>query len=150
MEITTYRWGVAEQVEVDLSSIFAFPQGIVGFEGLRRFALIEDTESAVCWLQSIEDPATAFAALDAFLIDEAYDIELSEGDAAGLGLTSGADAIVLALLTVRLEPEEYITANLLAPLVLNRRNATGRQVILQDSGYSLQHRIRPEVLAYAA
>jgi len=150
VEITTYRWGIPEQVDVDPLAILRFPHGIVGFEHLKRFALIQDTESAIGWFQSLDEPETAFAALDAFLVDADYDIELPKADADALALESEGDVAVYALLTVRLDPEEYITANLLAPVVLNTRIGTGRQVILQDSSYSLQHRIQAEVLAGVA
>ncbi len=150
MEITTYRWGVAEQVEVGDDALILFPQGLVGFEQLKRFALLRDDQSAICWFQSLDEPETAFAALDAFIIDSRYDIELSPADAEALQLRSEAEVAVYSLLTVRLDPEEYITANLLAPVVLNTRLRAGRQVILQESGYDLQHRIQPEVLAAVA
>ena len=150
MEITTYRWGVPEQLHVGDDSLVLFPHGLVGFEHLKRFALLHDEQSAICWFQSLDEPETAFAALDAFIIDSRYDIELSPADAEALQLRSEAEVAVFSLLTVRLDPEEYITANLLAPVVLNTRLRAGRQVILQDSGYDLQFRVQPEVLAAVA
>ena len=123
--------------------------GLGGFESLRRYALIGEADSPVEWLQSLDDPDVSFALLEPFLFRPDYVFELPDRDAEAIGMTEPADALVRCILTLS-EQAEQITANLLAPIVVNTRLGTGRQVILQDSNYSLQHRIQPEVLALVA
>ena len=49
------------QLEVDESTVLTFPQGLLGFDEARRFALVDTHDSGVYfWLQSIDDPALAF------------------------------------------------------------------------------------------
>ncbi len=150
MEIMSYRWGVAEALEIPDEAVLQFPQGIIGFEDQTSFALLEDTESAVRWLQSLDDPVVAFAVLDPFLIEGSYAFDLNPADAKALSLKDVDDIGLYVILTVRLEPEEQITANLLAPIVINTRRRVGRQVVLQDSSYSIQHQLQPEVTAAVA
>jgi flagellar assembly factor FliW len=137
MRVTTHRFGPEEQIDVPDDAIFEISPGLNGFEHLRRFALIVDDDSPVEWLQSIEEPALAFALLEPFMFYPDYGFELADRDCEELGLRQPQDAIVRCILTLH-ETAEQITANLLAPLVLNRHGRHGRQVVLQDSNLPLR------------
>lgn len=137
MEIVTHRYARAERVEVDPSDIFELSPGLVGFERLTRYAVIPEEDSPVEWLQSVDDPGVAFAVIEPFLFYPDYGFELSDRDCQDLGLHVPQNAVVRCLLT--LSPSvEQITANLLAPLVLNRETRIGRQIILPDSNLSMR------------
>ena len=59
MQIQTSRFG---NVELDQEDIIEFPEGILGFNSLRKFVLLDDpTDEIFAWLQSCENPAIAFA-----------------------------------------------------------------------------------------
>lgn len=137
MEIMTHRYARAERVEVDPSDIFELNPGLAGFERLHRYAIIPEVDSPVEWLQSLEDPTVAFATIEPFLFYPEYAFELSDHDCEDLGLRVPQNAIVRCLLTLSTSAEQ-ITANLLAPLVLNRETCKGRQVILPDSNLSMR------------
>lgn len=137
MLITTHRFGVAEQVEVSEADLFEVQPGLLGFEQLHRFALIEEVDSPVEWLQSVDDPRVAFAMMDPFLFCPDYGFDLPDADAESLGLHAPEDAQVRAILAVRESPQQ-ITANLMAPVVLNKATRRGRQVILQESDWPLR------------
>ena len=51
------------EVEIDDSKVLDFPNGIIGFEDFRKYAIIydieDDSESKISWLQSLEEPALA-------------------------------------------------------------------------------------------
>ncbi len=144
MQVKTNFLGVEETIEVTEEQIFSFDPGIGGFESLRRYALIPEQDSPVEWLQSLEDPEVAFALLEPFSFKADYAFELTDADAAALGMREAQDALVRCVLTLHEDPE-LITANLLAPLIFSRRSHMARQVILQNSDYALRFSLFGEV-----
>lgn len=137
MKITVASIGAGQTVEVDESQFFDFGDGLGGFEELRRYALIPEPDSPLEWLQSVDDPAVAFPLLEPFLFYPQYSFELSDADVRALRLEGPEEAVVRCVLTVGERPEDT-TANLIAPLVLNRRVRLGRQLVLQDRNLSLR------------
>jgi flagellar assembly factor FliW len=137
MQVKTNLMGAEEVMEISQEQIFAFEPGLGGFESLRRYALIVDPDSAVKWLQSLEDSDVSFALIEPFLFRPDYAFELPDRDAEALGMREPTDALVRCVLTLNEDPEQ-ITANLLAPLILCRRTHLARQVILQDPDLQLR------------
>ena len=137
MQIATSRFGMLDAPEEQLVEIEG---GLLGFPDATRYLRIPVVETeGWMWLQSIDDPELAFLAISAFQFFPDYDVDLSDADAEGIGLTGPDDAEVLALVTVARDGEgavEGITANLLGPVVVNARASVGRQVVLSDSPYS--------------
>lgn len=137
MIVMTHRFGVEEQVEVPDEQLYDFRRGLGAFEGLHRYALIVDPDSPVEWLQSLDDEHVVFALLEPFVFQPGFEFELPDADALALRLDRPEDAMVRSILAMREDPEE-ITANLLAPLVLNPAAGLGGQVLLQDSDWPLR------------
>lgn len=138
MRIKTNFLGVEQTVEVAEEQIFAFEPGIGGFDGLRRYALITEEDSAVEWLQSVDDLDVCFALIEPFALLPEYSFEMSDSDVEGVGMEEPGDVIVRSILTLHEDPA-LITVNLLAPLVLCRRTHLARQVILQGVDYSMRY-----------
>ena len=63
MKIDIERLGL-KNVPVDPQTLFAFPEGIAGFEDCKRFKLFHEEGLAstptVFWLQSVDDPEVMF------------------------------------------------------------------------------------------
>jgi flagellar assembly factor FliW len=135
MDIVTHRYGRAEEVEIDESDVFEFRPGLPGFERLTRYAVVPEEDSPVEWLQSLEDPGLAFAMIEPFLFYPDFGFELTDGDCEAIGLREPGEAVVRCLLTLNGAVED-ITANLLAPIVMNRTTGVARQVVLQGSNLS--------------
>jgi flagellar assembly factor FliW len=72
-----------------------------------------------------------------------YTIEIDEQHVDGLGLTSADDVLVLAIVTLGQPP----TANLLGPLVVNRRTRAAAQVVQVQSRYRAAEPLAPGSLA---
>ncbi|HZQ36229.1 MAG TPA: flagellar assembly protein FliW, partial [Dehalococcoidia bacterium] len=94
----------------------------------------------VFWLECEAEPEIALPVIMAAHIEPDYTFELSDVDAQALGLTSAADALVLATLTIS-QQLGTATANLFAPIVVNRHTFLAKQVILEGSKHSLRHPI---------
>lgn len=128
-----------ERVAVEKENIVHLPLGLLGFESMKRYVLLnEPGDGPFCWLQVINDPHLAFLVLSPFEVLPDYVMELADQDADFLGLKSAADALVYNIVT--LHPDGKATINLKGPIVLNRLTLTGKQVVLANAAaYSLQH-----------
>lgn len=117
-------------------------QGLVGLNDLKKFSLVRQPDAApFLQLLSESEPRIEFVAIEPGGWVEDYSVEVSDEDAADLGIgQDGADALVLALVTVHRRPTSHLTMNLLAPLVINRRTGEGRQVVMQNTKrFSTKH-----------
>ncbi len=65
---------------------------------------------------------------------EGYQIQIPVQDLEDIGVNSEQDAVVLLVTILGDTPSDFCV-NLMAPVVINQRNGTGKQVILSNSGY---------------
>ena len=131
-------------VEFQKESVFDFPVGLPAFEDEKRFIPIEvPASSPLVFLQSLATPDLCFLAFPILVVDRDYRMAISPEDLAVLKLEEGReprigdDLLVLALLC--LHDGNSVTANLMAPLVVNLLTRTGVQAIRHDAAYSHQH-----------
>lgn len=144
--VQTRRFGV---LEYDNSSVLLFPSGLPGFDGQPLFTLVEKPENApLVFLQSLNTPALCFLAAPVAAIDSNYALAVSAEDLQRLELdparqpVPNVDVLLLALVCA---PENGpLTANLLAPVVINLHTHVALQAVRDDSCYSHQHPIATE------
>ena len=118
--------------------VVEFPEGIYGFPGARRFALLPAPRDGLFWLQSVEFSALSFLLVDPFSLFAHFHIELTEVDKARLATVDAADFLVLAIVTMPTVPGGPCTANLHAPLLFNVRRGHGYQSIRTDDGFGIR------------
>lgn len=119
-----------------------FPEGLVGCPEWQHFVLESGPDLApVVLLNSTDEPALSLPAVNPWLVRSDYAPVLGEADRLALAPESEADLQWLAVLNIQPEPL-VMTANLLGPLVVNRRTGQARQVILSNSGYAAAHPVR--------
>jgi flagellar assembly factor FliW len=124
-------------IKFESEDVLEVPDGVLGFNHLKRFLLIESEEfNPFRFLQSIDEPVICFTLIDPLLVDGAYRLKLKPEDQQELELGSPEEGIVYSVVTLAEEPKAA-TANLYAPLVINTSNMRGAQVILFDSKYSV-------------
>lgn len=141
MKLNTHQFGEIEFAE---EAILSFPEGLLGFEQLRAFLLIDQDEiEPLRWLQPIGEPTISFTVISPEAIWPDYRVKLSGDDRAFLGLGKTEEPLTIALVTVPENPTN-MTANLLGPLVINPERKIGRQLVLHDSGYTTRHRLIPD------
>ncbi len=113
-----------------------FPDGLVGCPDWRQFALQPGPAgSPVSRLRCLSEPSVCFVVVDPRHVQPDYSLAAARDQLLDLGLDAVEDALVFCTLAVRGEPP-VITANLLAPLVINPTFRVGKQVVLAESGYS--------------
>jgi flagellar assembly factor FliW len=120
------------------SEVISFPWGVPGFASHKRFiALNLDGQEKFVWLQSLDDPAVAIPTADPWQIFGDYTPQLPPYATSSLDLRSPEDFATLCVVVVTPGAAE-MTMNLLAPVVVNLRTRTGRQITLETGGYSVR------------
>ena len=133
MKIKSPRFGT---LMVNPSHVIEFPQGLIGLEHCRRFALFHPERKKVghFLLQSLEDPALAFHIGDPEQLGFAYQIVLSDEEAADLAIrgaernvAKSAARLAVAVILSKESPGQPVRANLNGPLVINLDTRRGLQ-----------------------
>lgn len=132
------------------SEVLTFPWGLPGFASLRRFiALNLGGQEKFVWLQSLDDPSVALPTADPWQIFGDYAPHLPPYATSSLDLRNPEDFATLCVVVVTPGAAE-MTMNLLAPIVVNLRTKTGRQITLETGGYSVRTPIPRKAPAPAA
>lgn len=127
MILDTVRFGT---VDIDEKSIITFDDGLYGFEDLKRYAIINCTETEpIFWLQAIDDGDISLPIIDPFIIKDDYVIDVDDKELESIGSQKEEDLIVYNVVVL---PEDItkITVNLVAPIVINVSTYKAKQVIL--------------------
>jgi len=136
--IQTSRFG---QVQLNNEDVITFAEGLLGFQDLRTFVLLDDPNDDIfAWLQSCESPAIAFPVLEPELFSETYKINLSKSDLEVLQMPDSKRARAFCIITIPDDPT-LMTANMKAPLVVNVDKKRARQCVLQDNNLAIREPI---------
>lgn len=138
MQIKTSRFGL---IEITQEDIIQFPEGLLGFNDLRQFVLLDDPNDEIfAWLQSCEEPGIAFPILEPELFTQQYNVNLTKHDLEVLGLNKAEGIRFFSIITIPEDPTQ-MTANLKAPIVVNVSQRTARQCVLQDNSLAIKEPI---------
>lgn len=141
-KVNTVRFG---EIEIDESKVVHFPQGIPAFEEEHEFLIVPyDEASPYVFLQSIATPDLAFLMTIPFVFFSDYEFEIDDESLTRLGITKQEDLLIYVILTLPGGKVQDMTANLMAPIVINTANMQARQVVLDKSRYNTKHRLFPE------
>ena len=147
-KITTTRFGEIEEAE---GKILHFAAGLPAFEDEHEFIIVPyDEESPYVFLQSASTPDLAFLMTIPFIFFPDYEFRLEDDVLESLALENQEDLLLYTLLTIPGSDIREMTANLLAPIVINSRTNEGRQIVLDKSAYRTKHKLfhkqaKPEV-----
>lgn len=124
---------------IDPDKVTTFPEGIIGFEDLKQFAIIDLEEyKPFQWLLSIDDPEITFPIISPLLVVDTYEPDISRAEAYNLGEFTDTDLLLYAIVTIRPEMKK-ITANLKGPIIINQILRLGQQIVLADDRYLTNH-----------
>ena len=130
------KMDVAEDEKIE------FPEPLLGFEGSPHFILVrfyDEPDSLFC-LQSVASPETAFVLVDPIYVVENYTVSLSPDD---LKTLQADDDTPLAFYCVAVVHDDWkdSTINLRCPIAVNPEKRLGKQLIMDNSSYSMRHPI---------
>jgi len=132
------------ELEIEARDTITLVQGMPGFESFTRYGIIKiDEEGPFRIMQCLEEAGVSFVLTNPFHFFPDYDIQLPETVQEELEIRSPKDVEVWTIVSIQNQVGDA-TVNLMAPLILNRNKQTGKQVILNDSGYHVRQRLLPE------
>lgn len=144
-KVNTVRFG---EIEVDESKILHFEHGIPAFDNEHEFVVIPFEEnSPYMFLQSLQTPELSFLMTIPFVFFPDYEFKLDDAITEQLSVESPDDLQIYTLITIPAGNVKLMTANLLAPVVVNKNNLKARQVVLDRTSYKTKHRLFPDAEA---
>lgn len=131
MHIQTSHFG---NLQIDPVQVATFPSGLVGFSDLARFVLIPSENNVFfSWLQSVEDPDVAFLVTDPTLFFKDYAVTIREETQVQIQLSDQDAARILVICN---KVGDWLTGNLLGPIVWNENNGLAQQVVLTEKKWT--------------
>jgi flagellar assembly factor FliW len=149
MKVETSRFGTIDILEKE---IVRFPEGLYGFEKETEFTFLPfnpNVESPMEWMQSLKSDHLAFVVTDPYLYLPEYNLKLSEEDKKRIELEEDNLFQTRAIVTI---PENYseMTANLIAPVVINKDKGVAKQFVLTNMDYDTRHYLLPDEIRNAS
>jgi len=141
VKLMTKAYGL---IDVDERQKIIFPQGLFGFENLRDYVLLDAEQQPFYWLQSMDMEHVAFVLINPFVFRPDYEVNIPNEDMAEINIHSPEKALIFSIVTIPADGKN-ITANLQGPLIINRDNRTGKQVVLSDDRWNTKHDILTEL-----
>jgi flagellar assembly factor FliW len=141
MKLKTKPYG---EIEVNEKQKVQFPEGIIGFEDVHDYYLLDSKEGPFYWLQAAGVPELAFLLINPRLFKQDYELSVRETDMQSMKLESKNDLLDFAIITVPEDPSK-ISANLMGPILINRKKRLAKQVISENDEYSIKHYLLEEM-----
>jgi flagellar assembly factor FliW len=132
-------------IEVTDEQVINFPDGILGFDYIKKFALLDEKDSPFLWLQAYDEPDLAFVLISPLEFLEEYSLVISQSDLDDVQAKSPEDLLVFAIVTIPTENPSSMTANLQGPVIINPKQLKGKQAISLSDKYRVRHGILDEM-----
>lgn len=138
MNISTKIFG---DIEIQDDKVITFPNGIIGFPDLKRFALLHDeekgTDAGIRFLQSLDEPGFAMPVMDPLIVKPDYDPEVDDELLASAGNITEDNILVLVTVTVPADLTQ-MSVNLQGPFVINVEEHKACQVIVERGDHPVK------------
>ncbi len=132
------------EVDIEEDKVLEFPNGIIGFENLHKFAIIYDIERGkdvnVSYLQSLEEPLLVLPVLNPLVVLDSYNPMIEDELLVPLDMPKEDEIMVLLAMTVPADLTK-MTVNMKAPFVINTRTKKGGQIIVENTDYQIRYPI---------
>ncbi|AME07248.1 flagellar assembly protein FliW [Bacillus siamensis] len=129
------------EIRIDEGQIISFENGLPGFNDETQFVVLPLSEdSPFLALQSVKQEHIAFIVASPFIFFKGYEFDIDQSTLELLHIEDIEDVEVMAILTLE-EPFENTTANLKAPIIVNKKEMKAKQIILHDASYETKHLI---------
>lgn len=133
------------EIEIDEKQIVDFPEGILGFDYVKRFIIIDSHDnSPFKWLQAYSEPELAFVIIRPIDFLHEYELVISPADVEAVEAESEESLLVFAIVTIPANPKE-MTANLQGPIIINPLKRIGKQAVSLSDKYRVKHIILEEM-----
>ena len=131
------------EIEYEKDELIVFPDGLFGFSQYHDFLPLsmEEDDSSLLILQSVDDPYVAFFVIDAAALLPSYAPVLLPDELSLMGVDSSDELSYYVICTVK---KNYLdgTVNLKCPIAIHPETRRGIQVILSNTAYDYRHTLR--------
>jgi len=139
----TSRFG---KIEYGKTEIITMIRGILGFDEYIRFLIVNlKGQEPFKWLQSLENPDLAFLIIDPLYFKTDYIVEINPNDLVVLKAKKIDDIAIFVLVSIPKNKPALMSANLQAPIAVNKKEMKAAQLILGESGYATDQSIFHEL-----
>jgi len=129
----TSRFG---KIEYGKSEIITMVRGILGFDENIRFIVVNlEGQEPFKWLQSLEDPDLAFLMIEPTYLNTGYIVEINPNDLITLKANSVDEIAIYVLVSIPRNRPSLMSANLQAPIAINKNRMKAMQLVLSESDY---------------
>ena len=120
-------------VEYEQEEVISFPSGLFGFEEEKDFLMLPfaGSQGNLFCFQSLKTPPLAFIAMNPFSLDPTYAPVLTPEELKLMEVETSQGLCYYVLCTV----------NMKCPVVINDQSRRAVQVILEQSDYTMRHRL---------
>ena len=119
--------------KVALDRIIRFPKGLIGYEGVRDFALIQIREGVpFLVLQSLEDKQLGLMVADPYTFIDGFTVKLNDAEQNRLNVDKPEQVSVLVTVSIPPGKPEDTCLNLSGPIIINHEARIGLQVPQSD------------------
>ncbi|MDR1581116.1 MAG: flagellar assembly protein FliW [Synergistaceae bacterium] len=136
IKLTSTRFG---ELEIDDGDVIQFPLGIPGFEDKRRWILIGDEDNAIMWMHSTDDEALALPVATPDAVKSDYNAQIPRESLEPIGNVREGDVAILIVVTIPPDRPWDMTANLKAPIVVNKAGRLAMQTIALNDDYDFRY-----------
>lgn len=123
------------KLQIDENEVFDFPSGLLGFPENKKFFFLKIVNDnfpfQVEIMHSFDNNNLAFLVTDPSYIYPAYTILASPKDLEEIKVKDISDVALRVILKV--EKGGKVTANFIAPIVINTRDRIGKHLVLEGS-----------------
>ncbi|GAA0178095.1 flagellar assembly protein FliW [Clostridium sediminicola] len=127
------------ELHIDESRIIIFEDGILGFEDIKEYCIVPiPLKENFFLLQSVKDKNISFVLINPWDTFKAYDINIEDNYLKSMDIKDTSQLAVYSIISFK---KNDVTANLLAPVVINAETKKGTQIVLHSSKYKTKHSI---------
>ena len=141
MRVMTKPYG---SIQVDERQKIFFPQGILGFENLQYYVLLDAAQQPFYWLLSLDIVEVAFVLLNPRIFQPEYTLAVHQEELEEIDIQSPDDVLDFCIVTIPENPKN-MTANLQGPIIINKKTRVGRQSVSIDTSRKIRHPILKEL-----
>jgi len=141
MKVLTKAYGL---IDVDERQKITFPQGLLGFESLKDYVLLDAERQPFYWLQSVVSEQVAFVLINPFIFRPDYEANIDNDELSFIGISDPKTALIFTIVTIPPDGNP-MTANLQGPLIINQETRCGLQAVLMDPRWNTKHDIMAEL-----
>jgi flagellar assembly factor FliW len=127
LTVETTRFGA---LEMGSDRVIGFPDGVLGFPGLKRYVLIDHKDTSLKWLQAVDDPDVAFIVAEPAHIAPDFSLNIDFAIRKYLNVQRDDDLVVLLIIRV---DNGQVKVNVRGPLIFNAAAMKGVQVVLDKA-----------------